>query len=548
MAVSFPEQPKLVNSSEKYVYEKLMTLSDSWHVYANMQQHILLYERISRGEIDFILTHPYFGIVLIEVKGHGVVCKDGTWFRGDKKTKDPYTQIEDARGNLNQFLFQNIEELKPIIKEEKDMRKISSSIHTLVVFPFLPDFQNIGMKASKSNTLTQTDLDDLSDYFKENIPQKDFGSLKGIQEKFKDVVLPNVNTAPLRGLTKNLMDQMMASTEEQKIILNAIIDNNSHVAIKGPAGSGKTVLAVEAARQAAEKGEKVLFLCYNQNLSRFLSDLLSDNPLIEVHSLFGLFAKININLKDVGTSNLTPSDAAPIIADIMNDNFDKFDTSFDVLIIDEAQDYSSLFWPTFDLLTENKKWFLFYDTRQAITHSDWNLPELSKQSWTTFPLTKYLRSTKEISQQVLKVYDDEYNASAISGLEPQYIQLKNKGWEEGLAALVQILTGLFETEKYHASQVQILIPHSRYLEEVEQTSYKPNLKIGAIKEIQIESIHKFKGLESEVVVMILPSIESLESETTTDIRSLIYVGMSRATSLLILIGDQEVKALANWSP
>ena len=253
-------------------------------------------------------------------------------------------------------------------------------------------------------------------------------------------------------------------------------------------------------------------------------------------------------MKDVGPSNLTPSDAAPIIADIMNDNFDKFDTSFDVLIIDEAQDYSSLFWPTFDLLTENKKWFLFYDTRQAITHSDWNLPELSKQSWTTFPLTKYLRSTKEISQQVLKVYDDEYNASAISGLEPQYIQLKNKGWEEGLAALVQILTGLFETEKYHASQVQILIPHSRYLEEVEQASYKPNLKIGAIKEVQIESIHKFKGLESEVVVMILPSIESLESETTTDIRSLVYVGMSRATSLLILIGDQEVKALANWSP
>ena len=143
------------------------------------------------------------------------------------------SQIEDARGNLNQFLFQNIEEMKPIIKDEKDMRKISTSIHTLVVFPFLPDFQNLGMKASKSNTLTQNDLNDVAGYFKENIPQKDFGSFKGIQEKFKDVVLPNVNTAPLRGLTKNLVDQMMASTEEQKIILNAIIDNNSHIAIKG---------------------------------------------------------------------------------------------------------------------------------------------------------------------------------------------------------------------------------------------------------------------------------------------------------------------------
>jgi len=547
MAVSYPTNPELVNSSEKYVYEKFMTLSDSWHVYSNMQQHILLYERVSRGEIDFILTHPYFGIILVEVKGHGVICKDGTWFRGDKKTKDPYTQIEDARGNLNQFLFQNIEELKPIIKDPKDMRKISSSIHTLVVFPFLPDFQNIGMKASKNNTLTQTDLNDVASYFKDHIPQKDFGSLKGIQKKFKDVVLPNVNAAPLRGLTKNLTDQMISSTEEQKIILNAILDNNSHVAVTGPAGSGKTVLAVEAARKAAEKGERVLFLCYNQNLSRFLSDLLSDNPLIEVYSLFGLFAKFNINLKDAGTSNLTPVDSAPIISEIMNDNFEKFDTSFDVLIIDEAQDYSSLFWPTFDLLTENKKWFLFYDTRQAITHSDWELPEISNKSWTTFPLTKYLRSTKEISQQVLKVYGDEYSASAISGLDPQYIQLKNKGWEEGLDTLVQVLTGLFETEKYHASQVQILIPHSRYLEEVEQAAYKPNLKVGAIKEVKIESIHKFKGLESEVVVMILPNVESLESETTTDIKSLIYVGMSRATSLLIIIGDQEVKDLSNWS-
>ena len=80
MAISFPEQPELVNSSEKYVYEKLMTLSDSWQVYANMQQHIVLYEQVSRGEIDFILTHPYFGIVLIEVKGHGVFCNGGICF------------------------------------------------------------------------------------------------------------------------------------------------------------------------------------------------------------------------------------------------------------------------------------------------------------------------------------------------------------------------------------------------------------------------------------------------------------------------------------
>ena len=74
MAVSFPEQPELVTSSEKLVFDSLETLSDSWHIYSNMQQHVTFYERISRGEVDFVLTHPYFGIVLIEVKGHGVFC------------------------------------------------------------------------------------------------------------------------------------------------------------------------------------------------------------------------------------------------------------------------------------------------------------------------------------------------------------------------------------------------------------------------------------------------------------------------------------------
>ena len=58
------------------------------------------------------------------------------------------------------------------------------------------------------------------------------------------------------------------------------------------------------------------------------------------------------------------------------------------------------------------------------------------------------------------------------------------------------LHNLLEDEKYHPKQIQILIPHSRYLEDVEQAKYSPNKKIGGIKDINIESIYKFKGLES----------------------------------------------------
>jgi len=556
MAIAYPANPELVTTSEQEVFEKLLTLSDSWHVYSNLRQHIVLFERISRGELDFVLTHPHYGIVLIEVKGYGVFCEDGEWFRietnqlgksNNKKTKDPYSQVEDARGNLIDFLFQNEQNLKPVIKDSDDIAKMVRSIHTLVIFPYLPDYENLGMKASESNTLTQKDLNNISKYFEKNIKNKNFGEFKGMQEKIKSLLLPSVNTAPMRGITKNIEKQMIASTLEQSVILNAIAENNNFVSVTGPAGSGKTVLAGEVARKFAESGSKVLLLCYNQNLSKYLKQIFSEYETIEVNSLFGFFSNININLKDLGTSNLTPQDAAPIIAEVMNENFDKFNTDFDVLIIDEAQDFSPLFWPTFELLTETKKWFIFSDIRQAITHSHWKLPELQNQSWLKFPLTKYLRSTKEISEKVLSVYEDNYDATAIKGIEPKFVEIKESGWKDALVVLSETLKELFEVEKYDTSQVQILIPHSRYMEEVEQCIYKPNQKVGGIKGINIESIYKFKGLEKEVVVMVVPNIESLYSENTTDIKSLVYVGMSRATSMLIVIGDNEVKQLANWN-
>lgn len=552
MAISYPTNPDFVNKSEKKVYEILNGLNDSWHIYSNIRQHITLFEKVSRGEVDFILTHPYLGIILLEVKGFGIFSKNGNWYRTEtvggegertKLIKSPYLQIENARGNLQDFLYENKELLQPIIKNSADFKKIS--IHTLVVFPFLPDFKNLGMESEKNNTVTQRDLENIEKYLKDSIPKSNFNDLKGIQDKLKELIIPDINTVPMKGLTRDLQKQLMSSTEEQSIILNSILDNNSNIFVTGPAGSGKTVLAVEAARNAAENDEKVLFLCYNQNLGKYLKNLLEDYANIEVYSLFSFFSKININLKDAGTSHLSPVEAAPIIADLFSENFDKFSNDFNTLIIDEAQDFSPLFWPTFELLTEKKKWFIFADKKQAITHDDWHLPQLSDGSWLKFPLTKYLRSTKEISEKVLNVFNLDQLPTSISGIEPEFL-LSNGEWNESLTVLSNVIEKLFEEENYDQSQVQILIPHSRYLDEVEQTKYLENKKLGGIANINIESIYKFKGLESEVVVIIAPNIESLKSENTSDIKSLMYVGMSRATTALTVIGNQEIKELTNW--
>ena len=162
MAISYPTNPDFVNKSEKKVYEILNGLNDSWHIYSNIRQHITLFEKVSRGEVDFILTHPYLGIILLEVKGFGIFSKNGNWYRTEtvsgegertKLIKSPYLQIENARGNLQDFLYENKELLQPIIKNSADFKKIS--IHTLVVFPFLPDFKNLGIFSTAPSDLNR---------------------------------------------------------------------------------------------------------------------------------------------------------------------------------------------------------------------------------------------------------------------------------------------------------------------------------------------------------------------------------------------------------
>ena len=40
-----------------------------------------------------------------------------------------------------------------------------------------------------------------------------------------------------------------------------------------------------------------------------------------------------------------------------------------------------------------------YVSKIDFKNDDWKLPSLQNQNWLTFPLTKYLRSTKEISEK-----------------------------------------------------------------------------------------------------------------------------------------------------
>jgi superfamily II DNA or RNA helicase len=62
---------------------------------------------------------------------------------------------------------------------------------------------------------------------------------------------------------------LLSLTDEQYIIMQGFFANK-RMLVSGPAGSGKTLLAMEQCRRLTAEGYKVLYLCYNRLISSYV--------------------------------------------------------------------------------------------------------------------------------------------------------------------------------------------------------------------------------------------------------------------------------------
>ena len=86
-------------------------------------------------------------------------------------------------------------------------------------------------------------------------------------------------------------------------------------------------------------------------------------------------------------------------------------------------------------------------------------------------------------------------------------------------------------------KVTLLLPHSKDIQ---------NLKLDDFKEINISSVSKFKGLEADIVILVFPSLESVEKSYIQSSKAMLYIGLSRAKTNLYFICNKAVKDLAKW--
>ena len=151
-----------------------------------------------------------------------------------------------------------------------------------------------------------------------------------------------------------------------------MLDRASHLLVEGGAGSGKTLIAREAARRFAEKGGNVLLICFTNALADWLRRSI-DTSKIEVWAL----GKLALEYARASGMNPTePKDKEGwdrLVLSISADALPKLRRNWDAVVLDEAQDLSEVDWMFALELAKDKRFWVFHDPAQHFW-SDRQLP------------------------------------------------------------------------------------------------------------------------------------------------------------------------------
>ena len=85
--------------AENRVFKALKTLPSPWQVFPTVEWRLLRGEGEVIGEADLVVFHPYYGLVVFEIKAGAVDVREGEWFyaSGRSMKQSPYSQARRNR-------------------------------------------------------------------------------------------------------------------------------------------------------------------------------------------------------------------------------------------------------------------------------------------------------------------------------------------------------------------------------------------------------------------------------------------------------------------
>lgn len=501
---------------------------------------------IKEGETDFVIILPSHGMLILEVKGGEITYDEDSrdWSRvlGNGRLKSIQDPFEQANRNTHY--------LENAIKRRgyQGANSLPFTYGYAVVFPDCEYKGPTPVGAEPAIIFSASDLpyldrritSALNQWSRRDNPR----SLSSDDvKKITKAISPGFNLLPV--LFRKLEEQeekLFRLTNEQQNLLN-FLGQKQRACIEGVAGSGKTMLAQAQAEKFADAGKTVLFICYNKNLAKWISDSIADEykSLITVKHFHGLCADW---IRKAGMSFTPPRQGANEFwqdeaADLLMDAIDMVPEKYDAVIVDEGQDFYPNWWVPLEMINcagDEGAMYIFYDPRQNLyVDQKGSLPAMGE----AYNLPTNCRNTRAIAgkcSEILNV-DIPTREEAPLGEKPTVLTL---GLNYDVKKRVErYINEWVKDGNLKPSQIAILSPNKKERSSISDLNAAQGIKITEDidawredKGVLFSTVKSFKGLEADAVLLIdIPE----EEDTSFFKQSDYYVACSRAKHLLVVI-------------
>jgi len=533
-ARTIPDQPTFANESERVVWTRVR---DALPGDAILLANVRLVDEEKDHEADLIALLPGVGAVVLEVKGGGVWFEKGKWWQGSGGTKRRIHPVEQA--SKSKYAVRSYIESDP----RWGSRGRIAWAHGVVTpySPFGPDFA--APDCPRWALHDKNDLDVITERLEANAKSGGQGSRPPTHDDIElihEILLGRGETSyDYNAEAQERKARADRLTVEQLALLK-VTRLLHRVEIRGGAGTGKTVLALAQAKELTagmheRKPQRVALVCYSVGLAQFMQRQVETWPRHQRPAFVGTYEDFG-HLLGAPAGDYDNSDwwerklpvvMAGLAADLPEDK------RFDAFVIDEAQDFADSWWnPIVASLRDEEDGGLY-------VYSDENQRIFARFGRPPVPLVPLvlddnLRNTKQIHEAFAPLAPTRMTARGSEGPVVSFLPsddpfdtadeaidiLIEAGWSHGNIAL--LATGSRHQEHLN------LLDHLG-LQGYWRTLWEDDVFYGHVL--------GFKGLERPAVVLCVNEDAPRERS-----RERLYVGMSRATDQLIVVGNPKVVA------
>lgn len=557
---------------EHAVFAALRAAPDDWVVFHSLEiaQHVSQVQ----GEADFVVVVPGHGVLVIEVKSHESIEADGDgrWRYGkrDWVTRSPFEQASGAQHSIIEFL------------ESRGSGPVGYPIFhaawltQLSRAKFAPgigwhEWQLLDaadLAADKAPSAIIRTLNKASAHLAETISgyRRVTGQPDAAHtERITELLTPRFQVElSAKELARRREHEQATFTAEQVKILD-VVGSNPRLLVEGPAGSGKTWVAAEAARRAAESGKRTLVVVFNRLIEARLAELCGEG--IEVRRIHSLMAQVvdrhagkNEARRKLESGRVEPEWYDQTLPEQALEAALELGPQFDYLVVDEAQDVALEQY--LDVLDEllvgglaQAQVFITGDFDHQVIYRRHEGADKAPDAPPTpretiqrrvpglmeLRLTSNVRTTPEVARFVAELIGEPTLYSEHRRSDDDQVSVERHTFttmDEQLRLLADAVERIL-SEPFTVRELVILSPYARERSAAGQALADPSAdarltsrlgtSIDDATRIRWGSIHEFKGLEAPAVIL---TDVDLSKEYHRD---LLYVGASRATDRLVVL-------------